>query len=96
MCTSATWPSDLAPFLWHHYGGYAHDLDMFKQHTRELLGEYTEHYKRQRIEDESTREARGATSEWAGLEMSLANPVHADWLSRVMIPAGGVADVQAL
>ena len=60
LCTTDVWPSDVACFLWHHYGGLVQkaDLTAFRSATCTLLGEYTEHYTRQRIENESVREAR--------------------------------------
>ena len=46
VCTNEVFPSDLAPFLWHHYGTTVQpgDLDGYRAATRRLLGEYTEHY----------------------------------------------------
>ena len=90
LCTSFVWPSDLATFLWHHYGSLARpgDLDAFRSATRKLLGEYTLHYKRQRIRDESMREARGTASS-AAFEESLANCVFMDRLDRVAVAPGG-------
>ena len=80
LCTSSVWPADLAPFLWHHYGALVQKGDMqpFRQATRTLLGEYTDHYKRQRIEDDLTQ--RGAcTDRWGAREQlggsSLPGPV---------------------
>lgn len=79
LCTSEVWPSDLASFLWHLYGSCAqpNDLTAFRQGTRELLGEYTDHYKRQRITDMSRAEL--------GLDGSLADAVHCARLDTVQI-----------
>ena len=71
--------------LWHLYGALARPDDMhsFRAGTRSLLGEYTDHYARQRIIDESRAELR--------LSGSLANAVHCDRLDRVVVlPCGGV------
>ena len=96
LCTSVVWPSDLAPFLWHHYGGLARpgDLAAFRAATRRLLGEYTEHYHRQRIVDESMREARGAGA--ASFEGSLANCAFMDRLDKVAVIAGGNVRMELL
>ena len=79
LCTSEVWPSDVATFLWHQYGSLAqpNDLAAFRQGTRELLGEYTDHYKRQRIPDTSRTEL--------GLHGSLADAVHCARLDTVKI-----------
>jgi hypothetical protein len=79
LCTSEVWPSDLATFLWNLYGSLAQpdDLTAFRQGTRELLGEYTDHYKRQRIEDPALTEH--------GLHGSLADAVHCARLDTVQI-----------
>ena len=88
LCTSFVWPSDLATFLWHHYGSLARpgDLDAFRSATRKLLGEYTLHYQRQRIRDESMREARAGAAQF---ETSLANCVFMDRLDKVAVAPGG-------
>ena len=98
VCTNEVWPSDLAPFLWHHYGRLVQkgDLGEFRSATRTLLGEYTEHYKRQRIEDDSLREARAARPSKGGLEDSLANAARCDRLDRVTPVEGGTADMSLL
>jgi len=85
VCTTEVWPSDVAPFLWHHYGGLVQkgDLQQFRSATRRLLGEYTEHYKRQRIENDAVREARAG--KLGGLEDSLANAVRCDRLSSLNV-----------
>lgn len=92
VCTDSVWPSDLAPFLWHHYGGLVQkgDLQAFRSATRKLLGEYTEHYHRQRIDNESIREARGG-GECGGMDDSLANAALCDRLDRVTYVAGGTS-----
>lgn len=96
VCTTEVWPSDVAPFLWHHYGGLVQkgDLQEFRSATRRLLGEYTEHYKRQRIENESIREARGG--KLGGLEDSIANAVRCDRLDAVTIQEGGGVEMSLL
>lgn len=96
VCTTEVWPSDVAPFLWHHYGGLVQkgDLNEFRIATRRLLGEYTEHYKRQRIENDAIREARAGKQ--GGLEDSLANAVRCDRLDALSIPAGGVVQMAML
>ena len=94
VCTNEVWPSDLAPMLWHHYGSYVNqgDLTEFRSATRTLLGEYTEHYQRQRIEDDSLREARAGRSH-AGIDESLANAARCDRLDKVQLVAGSMAEV---
>ena len=96
VCTTEVWPSDVAPFLWHHYGGLVQkgDLHEFRSATRRLLGEYTEHYKRQRIENDAMREARAGMP--GGLEDSLANAVRCDRLDAVTIDAGGLPTMSLL
>ena len=98
VCTDEVWPSDLAPFLWHHYGGLVQkgDLQFFRSATRTLLGEYTEHYKRQRIQDETLREARAQRAKPGGFEESLANAAKCERLDRVTVPVGGIAQVAIL
>ena len=94
LCTSEVWPSDLAPFLWHHYGDLVQkgDLQAYRSATRKLLGEYTEHYKRQRIEDDAVREARSGGG-CGGFEDSLANAARCDRLDRVRAGGGGAVDI---
>jgi hypothetical protein len=96
LCTNEVWPSDLAPFLWHHYGALTQkgDLEAFRSATRKLLGEYTEHYKRQRIQDEAVREARAGKP--GGLEESLANAAYCDRLDRVEPVPGGTVKMALL
>ena len=99
LCTDSVWPSDLAPFLWHHYGKLARrgDLHLFRVATRDLIGEYTDHYKRQRIEDESIREARANQSgKSASYEVSLAEAAYLDRLDRVTVQGGGDVQMEAL
>ena len=95
LCTNFVWPSDVATFLWHHYGSLARpgDLAAFRSATRRLLGEYTLHYQRQRIHDESMREARGGAAEFEG---SLANCVFMDRLDRVTVSPGGEVSMSLL
>ena len=88
LCTDSVWPSDLAPFLWHLYGSLAQrgDLQLFRSATRTLIGEYVDHYKRQRIEDPSLRDARAKQSgKSASYEVSLAEAAYLDRLDRVQI-----------
>ena len=89
LCTSAQWPGDVAPFLWHLYGSTARrgDLDEFRRQTRNMLGEYTEHFNRQRI--------RGNMPEGA-MKDSLANGVHLDNLARVIVLPSGHAQMALL
>jgi hypothetical protein len=96
LCTNSVWPSDLAPFLWHHYGSLVQQADMqpFRSATRTLLGEYTDHYKRQRIEDQSLREARGGAL--GGLELSLAEAAFLDRLDAVKAAAYGDVEMEKL
>ena len=98
LCTSSVWPSDMAPFLWHHYGSLAQcgDLQSFRSATRSLLGEYTDHYKRQRIEDDAMREARAKQSGVGGAEQSLAEAVYLDRLDGVKVEAGREAQMMML
>ena len=72
------------------------DLQSFRSATRTLLGEYTEHYKRQRITDETLREARAQRVKPGGFEESLANAAKCDRLDRVTVPIGGIAKVALL
>ena len=80
------WPSDCSTLLclWHLYGATASagGLDNFRAGTRTLLGEYTDHYKRQRILDQSREELK--------LEGSLGNAVHCSRLDRVKVTPGQV------
>ena len=82
LCTSEVWPSDCTTFLWSLYGTYARpgDLDNFRASTRNLLGEYTDHFVRQRITDPSREELN--------VHGSLANAVHCDRLDRVVEQPG--------
>ena len=95
VCTNYQWPSDIAPFLWHHYASLVQkgDLQAFRAATRRLLGEYTEHYNRQRIEDEALKEARSGKQTKPGLNESLANAALCDRLDRCTPVPGGTADV---
>ena len=87
-----------APFLWHHYPGLVQvgDLDEYRAATRKLLGEYTEHYQRQRIQDDALREARAGRAAAGGIEDSLANAARCDRLDKVRIAEGSVADLDLL
>jgi hypothetical protein len=93
LCTSTKWPGDLAMFLWHLYGSFVQvgDLHLFRQHTRNLLGEYTTHFQRQRVEDASRKEQLES-----GMERSLAEAVHLGRLDEIVIPAGRQAQVPML
>ena len=77
LCTSEAWPSDCASLLWSLYGHYARagDLHSFRAGTRNLLGEYTAHYIRQRIVDDSRKALK--------LNGSLANAVHCQRLDSI-------------
>ena len=74
------------------------DLSAFRSATCTLLGEYTEHYTRQRIENESVREARAqsASDSHGDIEASLANAVRCDRLDRVTLTPGGHAEMSLL
>lgn len=93
LCTSTKWPGDLATFLWHLYGSFVQvgDLQIFRQRTRALLGEYTIHFQRQRIEDASRKEKNAS-----GIEGSLAEAVHLGCLDSIVIPDGRPAEVPLL
>ena len=71
------------------------DLGAFRSATRTLLGEYTEHYARQRIQNESVREARAqsASASLSDIEASLANAVRCDRLDKVTLTPGGNAEI---
>ena len=90
VCTSEVWPSDCSTLLWHLYGALARTggLDSFRSGTRTLLGEYTDHYKRQRILDESRAELK--------LEGSLANALHFGRLDQVEIGMDGLPQMDLL
>lgn len=90
LCTSEVWPSDCSSMLWHLYGALARPDDMhsFRAGTRTLLGEYTDHYMRQSILDESRAELK--------LSGSLANAVHCDRLDRVVIVPGQGVQMELL
>ena len=76
--------TDCSTLLWHLYGATASagGLDNFRAGTRTLLGEYTDHFKRQRIVDQSREELK--------LEGSLGNAVHCSRLDRVKVTPGQV------
>lgn len=73
-------------------------MQAFRTATCTLLGEYTDHYKRQRIDNASLREARGTQAEGKleGSELSLAEAVYLDRLDRVQIQAGGSVQMASL
>ena len=60
----------------------------FRNGTRILLGEYTDHYQRQRIRDESLLELK--------IESSLANAVHCSVLSEVVVNEGMLPQMDLL
>lgn len=90
LCTSDLWPSDCSTMLWCLYGALARtkDVNSFRAGTRTLLGEYTDHYARQRILDESREELK--------LTGSLANAVHCDLLSNIEVQESGDVVMQLL
>ena len=90
LCTSEVWPSDCSSMLWHLYGALARPDDMcsYRSGTRTLLGEYTDHYARQRISDQSREELK--------LTGSLANAVHCDRLDRVVNLPGQGAQMELI
>ena len=63
-------------------------MDSFRSGTRTLLGEYTDHYKRQRIIDESRSELL--------LEGSLANAIHYSRLDEVEMGQDGMPTMALL
>ena len=79
LCTNEVWPGDLSMFLWHFYGGMISvDLREFREATRDLLDEYTAHYKRQNVVDLSMQQkAKHAFR-------SLSHLVHLDRMDRVV------------
>ena len=82
-CTDKVWPSDLATWLWHLYGKLADEnMSAFRSQTRQLLDEYTHHWKRQRVSDPSMAEAMAGVG-------SLADLVYFDRLDRVSVSATG-------
>ena len=91
LCTNHVWPSDLSSCLWHFYGELVtKDLDQFRINTRVLLDQFTEHWKRQHITDESLAEAK--TSEIK----SLADLVFLDRLDHIVKGVTGFPIVGAL
>ena len=90
LCTSDLWPSDCSTMLWCLYGALVRtkDVNTFRAGTRNLLGEYTDHYARQRIMDESRAELK--------LTGSLANAVHCDRLSNIEVQESGDVVMQLL
>ena len=82
-CTAKVWPSDLAPWLWHLYGELADEnMTAFRSQTRQMLDEYTHHWKRQRVSDPSMLDAMHGVA-------SLADLVYFDRLDRVSASATG-------
>ena len=92
LCTSTKWPGDIAVFLWHLYASTVqfNDMQTFRQRTRTLLGEYTGHFQRQRIEDVSSQE------EARVMHNSLAEAVHLERLDRIRVAPSGHAEVPLL
>lgn len=90
LCTSEVWPSDCSVLLWHLYGALARvgGLAAYRSGTRQLLGEYTDHYQRQRIRDESLSELK--------IEGSLANAVHCSTLDQVVVNEGMLPQMDIL
>ena len=90
LCTSEVWPSDCSVLLWHLYGALAQagSLSAFRSGTRHLLGEYTDHYQRQRIRDESRSELK--------IEGSLANAVHCSTLDQIVMREGMLQQMDVL
>ena len=75
--------------LWSQYGGLvSEDLCEFRRATRELLDEFTEHYKRQRIVDPSMQSTRNMKS--------LADCIYLDRLDRVVAESHGAIEMQSL
>ena len=84
------WPSDCSVLLWHLYGALARagGLATYRSGTRQLLGEYTDHYQRQRIRNESLSELK--------IEGSLANAVHCSALDQVVVNEGMLPQMDIL
>ena len=56
LATNSVWPGDLSTFLWSQYGcTVSPNLDTFRCATRMLLDDFTEHWKRQKLQDPSIR-----------------------------------------
>ena len=90
LCTDEVWPSDCSVLLWHLYGSLAKTggLSAYRSGTRQLLGEYTDHYQRQRIRDESLSELK--------IEGSLASAVHCSTLDQVVLCDGMLPQMDPL
>lgn len=90
LCTNEVWPGDLSTFLWHHYGATVqNDLEEFRLRTRTLIDQFTPHWKRQRVEDQSMNESARKTK-------SLSLFVLCDRLDRVRPGAGGFPEMSLL
>ena len=91
LCTTDVWPGDLSTTLWGQYGGCLQpDLVKFRNATRYILDEYTHHYKRQRIVDQSMKE--GARRHFR----TLSDCVHLDCLANVKATDFGDVIMQKL
>ena len=90
LCTAEVWPSDCSSLLWHLYGALSRTggMSAYRSGTRQLLGEYTDHYQRQRIRDESLSELK--------IEGSLANAVHCSVLDQVVVCGGMLPQMDLL
>ena len=62
LATNSVWPGDLSTFLWSQYGStVTPELTEFRRATRIMLDEYTVHYRRQKIKDQSMAEHTTST-----------------------------------
>lgn len=85
LCTSDVWPGDLSHIMWSQYGtNLTADLSHFRAATRSILDEYTHHYKRQRILDQSMQATAKKKS-----RQRLSDAVYLDRLDRICIQNSG-------
>mgnify|MGYP007024373004 CR=1 FL=1 len=78
----------MAPVWCISTGRYHGSLSAFRSGTRQLLGEYTDHYQRQCIRDESRSELN--------IEGSLADAVHCSTLDRIVVDEGMLPQMDVL
>lgn len=85
LCTSDVWPGDLSHIMWSQYGtNLTADLSHFRAATRRILDEYTHHFKRQRILDQSMQAAAKKKS-----RQRLSDAVYLDRLDRICTQNSG-------
>jgi hypothetical protein len=83
LATNSVWPGDMSCFLWAQYGyTVTEDLAAFRNATRIMLDEFTIHWRRQKLSDQSLAEDTHTSN------MSLAERVTLDRLDRVKDDAG--------